>query len=225
MSATPGLPMTHLTDQETIWDVLPDDLQYLAAPASIYVGGGVNSRMHQFVDQILADPNSSAFYQLSSYYNEMAQRGDAVIISQWLFDAQLDGRLEPAHWLVQDMLRLFEILAEREVEPFSSREVRYIDMSQLLREPNWSRVPDMFSALIPAAEHYAPLMLQLHALPASLRLDEEDFAVLTDISDALRSSEVIEPLCEWLATQDLRRQTEALQVEMLVRLLEQLRLL
>jgi len=170
--------------------------EYLRSVATKYGKYYFADEIQEFLDQITAEQKSD----LAAAYHEIESKGDSLPISSWVRDCSKnkDAVSEGEHEFsceVGQLFVLFKQLAERGVSPFTSGNVRYIEIQ---KKPNWDNVPTEIAYLAEAARAYAKYQTEGEMLDFLEKASEDDMEMLTRTAEKMRLNGHLAILNNWL---------------------------
>ena len=151
------------------WQLVPTEFHYLRPWADRF---GLRGLTVHFGDQPplskLASP--SELVELRQAYEVLAERDDALAISQWCWSIPAQTPAVEVREAIRGLLLLFERLSDRGLEPFTDGRVRYVYPEP--REFDWSVLP-------PHLKEWQPWLEKFE----NLRTEGELYDYLVDASD------------------------------------------
>jgi len=171
------------------------EFAYLANVASKY---GMLYLAQDF-EQFIAAIDGATLAELAAAYQEIDRRQDSYRLSRWLQhifeERKPDFREKRFAQQLGQLFVLFEQLAEREISPFDSRQVAYIEPFQ---KPDWDNVPDELRYLIEPAQKYGGSLSEVEILKTLESGNDADMELLTAVAEKVRLNGHYQLLLDWL---------------------------
>jgi hypothetical protein len=149
--------------------------------------------------------------ELAAAYDEICRREDVMRISRWMADnitfTDLIGPPDREYCQqVGQLFLLFDHLADKNIAPFASRQVRYIER---VRIPDWTNVPEVLRYLIPFAEKYGKYVTESNILDFLDRAGEIDMEQLASAAEQIRLNGHHRLIDDWLQKHSMVEHEEA----------------
>jgi hypothetical protein len=172
------------------------DFDYLREVAARYENLYFDAQFESFFDNV----SETEMGDLTRAYQSIASRGDTYVLSRWidncLFGKPGGGSREKR--FAQQLGRLFlvfEYLAFRNVPPFSSREVTFIEE---FKKANWKNLPSELDFLIDAAKKYGVYISESEMFAFLETASEDDMEMLARTAEKIRLGGKMPAIDKWI---------------------------
>jgi hypothetical protein len=174
------------------------------------------ARIRDATDQFIHNLTEEQRSELASAHELIERRGDAPRISEWFYRC---AKSESGFAIqVRGLFKLFERLGEKDIRPFSSRTVQFVEEPP--KEPNWSNLPEELEYLIEPAMKYGRHQ-GLDEVNEFLRnASEDDLEELACVAERIRLNDHNELIGEFMDRYPMPEHTEAARLYFLLGLLE-----
>ena len=198
------------------------DLSYLQ-PVAAKFG---NLYLVEEFERFAANVTKGELQQLAAAYLELARREDAAPISRWIDECTMnaDTISYSDKILSSSLAQLFGVfcyLADRNISPFSSREVAFIECR---RVPDWSNLSSELAYLQHPAERYEKHYSEEEMDRFLGNITGDDYCYLQELANTIRGKKHAPLINEWLRQHSLTKHYEAWLVYCLVMVLDALNL-
>lgn len=129
------------------------DFSYLRAAAEKYG----NLILADDFETLAREADANQLAELAAVYEDIEKREDIAVLSRWIDDElsrarEIEGYNSDFPFAVLQLLTLFGYLSKRNLKPFNSNRVQYLeDLPKL----DWSKLPSELAYLIDPAESLA----------------------------------------------------------------------
>lgn len=163
------------------------------------------------LDEFSAQLTQEQKKELGAAYEEIDKRQDAYRLSRWIHGCKFEDKRPGFHELrfAQQLGQLFVVfdqLAGREMAPFASRRVAFIEKYQ---KPVWSNVPDELKYLIDVAQTYAGSLSEADMRSVVDRATDADIEILARTAERVRARGDYPVFLNWLKHWPLDKHEEA----------------
>lgn len=194
-------------------DDLPEKLVYLKDALSKFaMGEGLVSYYEDKLKRIAP----IELDELVRIYEEIDARDDALTITMWLSEVNIDSHKFGAARPIVDLFGLFDLLRKRGLAPFISRRVELGDM---FPPANENDIPSKFAYLVEPANQFGALVAENLREEWLAQASDTELGRLSALGKTIETERHLDEIFDWIAQVGKQTNWTATRVTYLIELL------